>query len=416
MKNEKLLNAIGKIDDNVIFGAGNDTKVKKKHVWLKWGSAAVCLALAVFAGIRLIPNSNSPEEIEDTQLIPDSNSPEELPTLPMLSVSESTNAATGFEGYMVYEISELVNANPWNEDTEISALPVYQNPLSYDENLIVHGADFEVMKDVLLEIADRFGMDTDNLTISDNSMSAEDQAAVLEKTDGDVPDGYFNPTEVIVRENGIKIEVDTALTATITFDPAVTLPDGYEFSHYSSYDDIVSVAEYLKEAYKDLLGMDRPQISIAGGDYNIYLQQGYHIEFYNAADNMTEQILNYNFNRAAFYCDDNGDLYMARIYQPDLSEKVADYPSISAGKAEELLLNGNYVTTVPYEMPGKKYIAKSELIYRTSNYEEYYMPYYRFYIELPDMEKDNGIKHYGAYYVPAVNESYITNMPVWKSN
>ncbi|MDE7188046.1 MAG: hypothetical protein K2O13_11150, partial [Lachnospiraceae bacterium] len=72
-----------------------------------------------------------------------------------------------------------------------------------------------------------------------------------------------------------------------------------------------------------------------------------------------------------------------------------------------------YITTVPYEMPGKKYIAKRELIYRTNNYEEYYMPYYRFYIELPDMEKDNGIKQYGVYYVPAVNESYITNMPIW---
>ena len=160
MKSEKLLNAIGKIDDNLIFGAVNDTKTKKKRVWLKWGTAAACLALAVFAGIRLIPNSGFPEELADTKFIPNSNSPEELPALPMLSVSESSKEAMGFEGVMAYDISELVNANPWNEDTEISALPVYQNPLSYDENLIVHGADFEGMKTVLLEVANRFGMDT----------------------------------------------------------------------------------------------------------------------------------------------------------------------------------------------------------------------------------------------------------------
>lgn len=398
MKTEKLLNAIGKIDDNLIYGAVNDAKTKKKNIWIKWSAAAAFLAFVIFSV---------------TQFIPKSNFMEELPKLPMLSISETSSEAMGFEGYMAYEISELVNANPWNENMEISTLPVYQNPLSYDENFIEHGADFTIMKTYLLEVANRLGMDTDNLPISDNTPSAEEQAAVLEKTNGDIPDGYFNPTAVIAEKNGIEIEVDASLTAKITFDPAVTLPDGYVFSYDSSYDDIASVAEYLKETYKDLLGMDNPQINIYGGDYDIDLQQSYKIEFYNAANNLTDLILNYNFNRTAFYCDENGDLYMARIFQPDLSKKVADYPIISAKEAKELLLNGNYITTVPYEMPGENYIAKRELVYRTSKHEKYYMPYYRFYVELPDMKKDNGIKLYGVYYVPAVNKAYITDMPIW---
>lgn len=398
MKTEKLLNAIGKIDDNLIYGAVNDAKTKEKNIWIKWSAAAAFLAFVIFSV---------------TQFIPKSNFMEELPKLPMLSISETSSEAMGFEGYMAYEISELVNANPWNENMEISTLPVYQNPLSYDENFIEHGADFTIMKTYLLEVANRLGMDTDNLPISDNTPSAEEQAAVLEKTNGDIPDGYFNPTAVIAEKNGIEIEVDASLTAKITFDPAVTLPDGYVFSYDSSYDDIASVAEYLKETYKDLLGMDNPQINIYGGDYNIDLQQSYKIEFYNAANNLTDLILNYNFNRTAFYCDENGDLYMARIFQPNLSKKVADYPIISAEEAKELLLNGNYITTVPYEMPGENYIAKRELVYRTSKHEKYYMPYYRFYVELPDMKKDNGIKLYGVYYVPAVNKAYITDMPIW---
>ncbi len=398
MKTEKLLNAIGKIDDNLIYGAVNDAKTKKKNIWIKWSAAAAFLAFVIFSV---------------TQFIPKSNFMEELPKLPMLSISETSSEAMGFEGYMAYEISELVNANPWNENMEISTLPVYQNPLSYDENFIEHGADFTIMKTYLLEVANRLGMDTDNLPISDNTPSAEEQAAVLEKTNGDIPDGYFNPTAVIAEKNGIEIEVDASLTAKITFDPAVTLPDGYVFSYDSSYDDIASVAEYLKETYKDLLGMDNPQINIYGGDYDIDLQQSYKIEFYNAANNLTDLILNYNFNRTAFYCDENGDLYMARIFQPNLSKKVADYPIISAEEAKELLLNGNYITTVPYEMPGENYIAKRELVYRTSKHEKYYMPYYRFYVELPDMKKDNGIKLYGVYYVPAVNKAYITDMPIW---
>ena len=60
----------------------------------------------------------------------------------------------------------------------------------------------------------------------------------------------------------------------------MTLPDGYVFSYDSSYDDIASVAEYLKETYKDLLGMDNPQIKyFMAGDYDIYLQQVIRLNF-----------------------------------------------------------------------------------------------------------------------------------------
>ena len=38
MKNEKMLHAIGQIDDELIYGAVNDvqTKQTKKHSWRKW--------------------------------------------------------------------------------------------------------------------------------------------------------------------------------------------------------------------------------------------------------------------------------------------------------------------------------------------------------------------------------------------
>ena len=159
--------------------------------------------------------------------------------------------------------------------------------------------------------------------------------------------------------------------------------------------------------------MDNPQVNIHGGDYNIYSQQSFSIEFFDAADHDIEQIINYNFNRVAFYCDDNGKLFLARVFQPDLSKKMGDYPIISSGKAKELLLNGNYLSTVPYEFPSAEFIKKVELIYRTGGYEAYYMPYYRFYVELPEAEHENGLKDYGAFYVPAVEGTYISNMPTW---
>jgi hypothetical protein len=335
--------------------------------------------------------------------------------LPMLSISENT-AAMGYEGYMAYDISELINANPWDEDSEISTLPVYQNSLTYDANFIASGADFDKMQKFILDVAGRLGLDTNNLTITDNAPDEESQQKIIEKFQSvgeAVPDGYFDPTKLIIEADGIKIEVDQSMTAKVSFDPAVQLPEEYNFTHFASYDDKIAVAEYLKIKYEDFIGIGNPQANIYGGDYNIYNQQMYSIEFFNANGSEIEQLINYNFNRVTFGCNDEGKLFIARVYQPDLSVKIGDYPIINSEQAKELLLNGNYITTVPYEISEEKFIKKVELIYRTGEHEECFMPYYRFFVELPEDERENGLKTYGAYYVPAVESSYISNMPVW---
>uniref|UniRef100_UPI0025E0C74F hypothetical protein n=1 Tax=uncultured Gemmiger sp. TaxID=1623490 RepID=UPI0025E0C74F len=78
---------------------------------------------------------------------------------------------------------------------------------------------------------------------------------------------------------------------------------------------------------------------------------------------------------------------------------------------------GHYLTTVPCEMPGEKFIRKVELIYRTGTEDAYWMPYYRFWVEVDDVpeaaDQDPGLKTYGAYYVPAVAEEYLTDLPLW---
>ncbi len=54
-------------------------------------------------------------------------------------------------------------------------------------------------------------------------------------------------------------------------------------------------------------------------------------------------------------------------------------------------------------------LAYTELVYRVSS--GVVAPYYRFLVELPTLEMENGLKTYGAYYVPAVESSYITDLP-----
>lgn len=412
MNTKKFFEAMGEIDSKYVERVINYQPKQKKHIWVKWGAIAACLAIMVYAGTRLLLQKTH----RDMSELPTQEAPEDLSELPMLTITENTSDAMGFEGYMAYDVSELVSANPWSESLEISTLPVYRNPLTYDEYYIARGADFDKMREFLLEIADRFGLDTNKLTITDDVPDEETKQMVSEKLQivGEtVPDGYFDPTELIIEADGLKIEVNQAMTARIFFKPAVSLPDEYNFTHHASYEDTVAVAEYLKTEYKDIISIDNPQMNICGGDYNIYVQQNYYIEFFDASRNDTQQIINYNFNRVAFYCNDEGKLFLARIYQPNLSGVVGDYPIITSEQASELLSNGKYITTVPYNIHGLESVKKIELVYRTGEREEYYMPYYRFYVELPEAERENGLKTYGAYYVPAVDGRFISNMPTW---
>jgi len=388
MNAERFSAAMDELDGRYITEANR----YRRPAGIKWGALAACLA-AVLVGIRL--------------LVPQS--------LPMLRIEEKSSGGMGFEGYIAHDVSELVSANPWREEMGLSALPVYRNPLSYDENGIAQKADFGKMRELLLETAERLGLAAEELTVRDNVPDEETQRKITEKFQsvGDtVPEGYFAPTELSVEADGVTVSVDQTMTAEISFEPAVPLPEGYTFTHYASYEELTAVAGYLQSAYEDLLHMEDPQVNIYGGDYNFYGQQGYSLEFFDGAGSDTQQILSYNLRRTAFYCNDEGELFIIRIYRPDLSEKSGDYPIISLEEASALLEEGHYITTVPYAMPGASCVKKAELIYRTEG-QAYLMPYYRFYVELPEEERENGMKTYGAYYVPAVEERYIENMPVW---
>ncbi len=370
----------------------------------KWAVVGVCMIAVVFAGRQMLVQKSA-----------DINQPVQEEKLPMLSITENASDGMGFGGLLAYDISEITNNNPWSGERQPSALPVFKNQLSYDKDFIVSVADFGKMRELLMEIAGRLGLDAASLEIKDDAPDEEEKQEIIEKMEGDVPDGYFNPTMLIAKADGMEITVDQTMQATVSFEPAVKLPDRYNFRNSASYEETVSVAKYLLGQYKGFLCMESPQINIFHGDYSKYdagYQQEYRLSFYDAGKNNIEGIINYNFRQAEFDCDDSGRLFQASIRQADLSQKMGDYPIIQTEEAKKLLLKGNYITTVPYKLPGEEFLAKTELVYRTGAREEYFMPYYCFYVELPEEEQD-GMKTYGAYYVPAVEGKYLSNMPLW---
>lgn len=404
MKSEILLDAIGKIDDELIANAGEIRSKGRMKMWLGCGAIAACLSLTVFACARwFAPIESSPK-------------------LPMLTISEESGGM-GFEGYMAYDISELINANPWSEKAKLSTLPVYENKIKYDIFQKASGQDLESMKAYLDELVDKLAMDKQKLVYDDNAPHEKQIEATMRdlETMGmlPVPDSYFDPTELSASDGSIKVTVNAHMDVTIVFEGGIALPPEYNFTHHAPLDDITKAAQYLKEKYllsefKDIIGMKSPETNISIGDYNIYGEQNYDISFFEKDRNIVGSIINYNFKQVSFSCNDEGRLWIINIDSNSCTEKIGDYPIISADKARELLLQGKYVTSVvQWDMPGEEYIDKVELVYRTSDRNEFYIPYYRFYIELPEAEREGGLKTYGAYYVPAVEEEYIENMPLW---
>lgn len=360
-----------------------DRPVKKRTTWRRWGAMAACLAVLLGVGFLFFPRS-SPDTPDPVQT--------ELPTLPV-SMGPSLGGY-GFEGYYVRDISDLKNTSPSQIGSLPDTLPVFRNAAG---GYPLQAASEEYKAKMLTlcrSVTGRLGWD------------AEKTAEVWEERS----DGLAPTTVTATGADGVKIEVDQFMTVTISY-PDRNRP--FSENVLPTYDDAHKLAEKLLAEYRDLMNFANPQICITGGDYNIDGEQSYDIAFVETGGTQTEELLEFFFHGAEFFCNEGGEPWLIRLRCTDLSDKVGDYPIITAQQAQAQLVAGHYITSCGWEMPGEAYIRKVELVYRTGEYDEYFMPYYRFYVELLEEAPVEGCMHLAAYYVPAVAEEYLAPLSTW---
>ncbi len=388
MKNEKILHVIGQVKDEYIEEAALKEKVSQKRIWLKWSLLAACLLLMFSAGVRFLPTMLSELKISM-----------EARNLPKLTIS-AESGGMGFEACLAYDISELANGNPWTVNSKLNTMPVYQNIPYYSSGIASAGIGKEHMLELTEQAANALGMKITDIKYDVNEKPGYKSEASLD--DHDVI------WSVIAETATAKIAVTKSAMVTINFIEGLALPAEYYFKNEDiSDEEAKSITDYLLERYAAFVSFDQPQKALFA-DYTFDGSRNRSYYAYDSAGSLTEQILNFNFNKVQFAPDDNGNLRLIRkSNQLTLAEKIGDYPIITAEEAAELLLNGNYFTSVPEKMPGEEYIVKTELVYRTANTNETFFPYYRFWVELIDLQRENGLKTYGAYYVPAVEQKYL---------
>ncbi len=360
-----------------------DRPVKKRTAWRKWGAMAACLAVLLGVGFLFFPTStpNVPEPV-----------PTELPTLPV-SMGPSLGGY-GYEGYYVRDISDLKNTSPSQIGSLPDTLPVFRNATG---GYPLQAATEEYKAKMLTlcrSVAGWLGWD------------AEKTAEVWDERS----DGLAPTTVTATGADGVKIEVDQFMTVTISY-PDRNRP--FSENVLPTYDDAHKLAEKLLAEYRDLMNFANPQICITGGYYNIDGEQSYDIAFVETGGTQTEELLEFFFHGAEFFCNEGGEPWLIHLRCTDLSDKVGDYPIITAQQAQAQLVAGHYITSCGWEMPGEAYIRKVELVYRTGEYDEYFMPYYRFYVELLEEAPVEGCMHLAAYYVPAVAEEYLAPLSTW---
>lgn len=377
MKTKKLLFLLGDIDDKYIIEADEKVKKQKKPLLIKVTALAACLAVVIF-GITAIYSHS------------------ELPKLTLIE----RNDALGFEGFFAHNIDELKNNNPWTENSRLKTLPVYNNAFyKYTTDYIVTAPDAEKMREHIIKTAESLFIDISECPIIETK----------------TPDGVETESYRIEDEN-YTIEVNSWLQVNIYLKKTDVLPDGYTLHYNAEYEELYKTAELLKNEYKELLGMKNPAIDISLGDYTVDGDRLWYVSFYENSSDLSEAIINYNFSRINFYGDDNGELCQISFSCADKEEKLGDYPVIDTKEALELLVDGKYVTSVPEKFPGRDCVKKVELVYRNTNRDNIFMPYYKFYVQVDITNASSselGLVDFGIYYVPAVEGRYIENMPQW---
>lgn len=362
-------------------------KRRRRPLWPRLAAACLCLVMGLAV---LLPHGQRDDRA----------------VLSLAGYGAEEGNGTG--GHWAWDSAELVSGNPWRKEMALTELPVYYNGLTYDQDLVPSGADAEKMRQRLLETAVRFGLATEELTVvegprSTNTFRSDGTRAELEV-----------PRWLAVQTDALRLEVDQRLVVTATFTPALSLPEEICFGWHTSYEDMLAAADYLLETYGALLNMEEPRADISGGEYDIYGRQSYSLAFFDAGGSDEESVLNWSLDRVQLCPGDGeeaGKLAVIRFFQPDTSWYLGRYPVIDLAEAKARLLAGCYVASVSGEVPGAEDICGVELVYRTGDHERYYMPWYRFCVELPEERRADGMRTFGMYDVPAVAGEYLEDVP-----
>lgn len=411
--NDRLLYEIGELDDENVPAIVKEKKKVSRVTWAAVGSAAAAAAIAGFVILRGTGTAKIPWEEYQIYSPADYRAEIIIDKPPKIPYELKHYVIYWDEAYearaYLYTASDIENSavgNPWSEETELTSLPVFKNKSPDADGGVIPAGIRCLTEEQLTQMLDNT-VKALGITVSESSF---DYINWDTGENEDLP--IWLNAECSGEEYGvnpINIGVNAGGGIIVTFNDGLKLPEEYTINDPDS-EQREKTLSYLADRFKNLLQFENTVLITDSFDgYRTY-------RVYEGSENIVESIVNYNLASALFTFDEDR-LYSIRLGNLlCISDYLGDYPVISFEKARELLLSGSYLKRFPDSFLkggaiNEEDIAKAELIYFSNSDEEYFKPYYRFYVEVDSSSIEDyygeSLTLYGDVYVPAVEAEYI---------
>ncbi len=411
MKGENLLDLIGKIDDKFIEEIYAEEKIELSVSFRAFWKPILVAALFLVFIVGILPNFTKEEIAKDPEVktppLVIENEKEIDENLPTIAINEVFSDGMGYSGISLYSLEDLENGNPWRENWNIKTLPVYKNKYLFSHGYIAESYTKDDMEENIVEIGKLYNLDLSNSEFVVIPYSDYEVERYME--DKDIDFSSLNlVAEVKTSKNGYNFSAERSGGVRVTFDDANVIYTSEALNITDIYEndgDKLKVSEFLIEKYPHLLGLENPKAYL-----DPWLVTP---DFYSEKAEEIDDFMSYQLGRkVSFLPSIENNVYGMDYNMIDLGDKVGDYPLMSVEEAKNMMAEEKFITNVPYEYPGVENIRKVELSYFISNYQEYIIPYYEFYVEIPEETKEEGKMSLGLYLVPAIEQEYL-DMPVY---
>ena len=287
------------------------------------------------------------------------------------------------------DFDEQKKTLPWTGVEKLAALPIYKN-LSYTGAL---GVPVYLDEDTLFAMAEDVASKLDTEIIESRYLTIVDDAG---------PVSIYG----IVASTGLgSIEIDGRGSVCISFDGGFGIPSDYAMSDSASKEAADSTVDYLLSYFQYKLSFE----DMVADSYATYALNGNRQMHYRAigTKNGMADVEEYYFNQVHFYLDEQKGLISMRYGDCRIAtEDLGFYPLMSLQEAKACLQEGKYETVEEKDFVfDDANIRRIELMYRLYSSDEYYQPYYCFYMLLEDGAT------YGKFYVPAAQGGEAYGIP-----
>ena len=385
--------------------------VYAKKSYKKLAAACACIAAVILSvsAVRLYRGSSASSfsqqqtfTIKDIQAVEEISSPEYV-----VQAQYDNGGSFGYEGILLKDIGTYDNGNPFSIYDSFDTLPIYHfTPFSLsqaetetDNILKAFSADSSAAEReiILTELVYTNG----HLSSHRDSTLSSEEFALVKLKDSVIPHRYeasFDGGDIQMwlpkGETRIRIDTDAEIT-----DSQIT--------------------EYISQNYSSALGYTHSTVC-ADIDYNIYGEENPTYYIYDHSDDYAQNIFNYSVNNTRVYYsakEESLEDYDQFIFwiKNNCYTRGKELPAVNWRQALGLLYNGEYYSSVPYEISEESTVSRIELVYKEAPYDSMLLtrssvsvPFYKFYVELKEMSiEEQGLTDYGIYYVCAIDPSYI---------